>query len=132
MGATVTLFKVPGLRARIFGWDAEPFTCASAASLADPPVWDTAAPVNGTIFACPAAEGLEPAVNPQLTGDSGAFDWVLPPGCWFVRVTADGYEPGQSALAGAPPRIAGLDVVLVPLPATPTLTPIAHMDGNPY
>ena len=117
------LYKVPGARARVFAWDAEPFTCPSAASLADPPLWDTPAPAEGTVFAYAAAEELEPAVNPQLTDASGAFGWKLPPGCWFVRVEA-GYASGVSAVAGAPPRIAGLDVVLPPpSTSTPTITP---------
>lgn len=123
-GAVVTLYKAPGLRARVFDWDAEPFTCPSAASLADPPLWDTAASAVGAVFAYPAAEGLDAAVNPQLTDASGAFGWVLPPGCWFVRVEA-GYASGVSALAGAPPRIADLNVLLPPPPTpTPTLTPM--------
>jgi hypothetical protein len=120
VGAVVNLYKVPGLRARVFAWDAEPFTCPSAASLADPPLWDTPAPAVGAVFAYPAAEGLEPAVNPQLTDASGAYGWKLPPGCWFVRVEA-GYASGVSAVAGAPPRVTNLDVVLPP-PPTPTPT----------
>ncbi len=121
-GTVVTLYKVPGLRARAAMWDAEPFTCASAASLEEGAPWSDPAPTAGAIFAYPATEGLT-SVNPQLTGEDGAFGWKLPPGCWFVRVEAS-YASGISAIAGAPPRIAGLDVVLPPPPPTPTLTPM--------
>ncbi len=128
-GAKVTLFRVQGLRARVAGWDAEPFTCPSRASTAQ---WGNLAPTTGAVFAHPTAEGLIPAVNPQITGQSGEFGWVLPPGCWFVRVEAAGYAPGVSALAGAPPRVFGLDVALTPLPiATPTQTPTPTRTPTP-
>lgn len=121
-GATVTLFRLPGWRARAVPWDAESMTCQSANSV-ETGGWKQAAPTELGAFENPTAGAIFPAANPILTDATGSFGWVLPDGCWYVTIAAAGYQTAASPLAGAPPRLADLIVVLTPLPQTPTNTP---------
>lgn len=56
---------------------------------------------------------IDPAVNPQLTDPDGYYGWDVETGCWFVVVTATGYQTYISPVVGVPPAVLDLNVALV-------------------
>ncbi len=56
---------------------------------------------------------IDPAVNPQLTDPDGYYGWDVETGCWFIVVTATGYQTYVSPVVGVPPAVLDLNVALV-------------------
>jgi hypothetical protein len=96
--AIVTLYRVPSTTAR-----ASCPTTATGGSLVNPDV-DL---VNGVLT-------VNPAVNPQRTGDDGRYVWSLPEGCWYVDVQAEGYTSQTSMVASGGTVITNLNVASEP------------------
>jgi hypothetical protein len=53
---------------------------------------------------------ISPVVNPQETGADGRYGWDVVEGCWFVVVSAPGYEGAISPVVGVPPAVTDLDL----------------------
>lgn len=49
------------------------------------------------------AENYNAQVNPQITGENGAYEWYVPDGFWQVRFTKDGYADTQTDWMEVPP-----------------------------
>lgn len=105
-GAEVTLWTVPG-------WT-DP--CPDA------PTSLGVAPGPGT---------YDPAVNPQSTDANGHYGWDVAAGCWFVTVTAAGYDDATSRVVGVPPEVTDLDVELTPTAVPDTTAPEIVCDPVP-
>ena len=84
-----------------------------------PSAWSQAAP---TDLGQPVDEGVDsglaaqtnPAINPQWTGSDGRFIWQAPPGCWYVRVEAEGYATTFSPVIGTSDGLTDLNIALQP------------------
>jgi endo-1,4-beta-xylanase len=57
---------------------------------------------------------MAPAVNPFLANTGGRYGWTLTPGCWYVVVAAEGYEPLTSPVVGIGSQVTDLDLELEP------------------
>lgn len=121
-GATVTLHQLMGWQPRSSPGDARPNTCESNLSKPFSQPWSQAVPAEGGVIANPAPGRMSPASHTQVSDADGGFGWNLSAGCWYVRVSAPGYQPQLSKLAGSPPIVSGLDVALEPAGSSvPTL-----------
>ena len=47
---------------------------------------------------------------------TGYYGWDVAPGCWYLRVSAPGYEAMTSPVVGVPTAVTDLDLALQPLP----------------
>lgn len=99
-GARITLYWLPGWRARVSPGDDEPYTCPSYASThgSNPGPAHTLAP--NAVMAFASAGILTPDANPLRSDANGSFGWALPPGCWQVHAEAEGYFAATSAVWG--------------------------------
>jgi uncharacterized repeat protein (TIGR01451 family) len=112
-GATVSLYQVPGWRARTGPEENSlPNTCESNLSKPDGAAWSQPAPVGEGILANPDSGLIDPAVNPQTTNSAGRYGWDVAAGCWFVIIQAPGYESVTSPVVGVPPEVTDLDLGL--------------------
>jgi hypothetical protein len=66
----------------------------------------------------PSDEGLRPSVNPQKTGDDGAYRWDVSEGRYRVVVTKSGYWRATSDAVSVPPPVLDLHVALKRRPGT--------------
>ncbi len=129
-GAEVTLHKVPGWRASSGADDSGPGVCQSNLSRAADEDWSQTAPtelgvpVNVEVMKANGEQWIDPLWNPQVTGANGYYGWDVAGGCWYIEVTADGYETQVSPVVGVPPEVTDLHVALQPLPTT-------QADGTP-
>ena len=121
VGATVSLFRVPGWRAQTSPEEIGlANTCQSNLSRdldgdGDPDVpWSQEAPTGLGVFELPIEGNIDPAVNPQQTGGDGHYGWAVPEGCWYVVVQAQGYATLVSPLVGVPTEVTDLDLQLSP------------------
>lgn len=114
-GATVTLYRVPGAQA---GTD-----CMTVDTRPD--AVKDAEPWSGVADHTPGANDeqiradfdppqIEPAQNPQRTNSEGRYGWDVVAGCWYIQVTAPGYNSRLSPLVGVPPEVTDLDLGLTP------------------
>jgi hypothetical protein len=62
-----------------------------------------------------ATIGISPTINPQTTNGEGRYGWDVSEGCWYIEVSADGYESTFSPIVGVPPEVTDLDLSLTPL-----------------
>jgi len=134
-GATVTLYNVPGwTAAQNPSEEGQPNKCQSNLSKeggegSEP--WSQPAPTDLGVLANPFNGTIDPATQTQTTSAIGKYGWNVAAGCWYVTVTADGYEPVTSAVVGVPTEVLDLDLELMPIgggqppPATspPATTP---------
>lgn len=116
VGATVTLYQVPG-------WSAAPAPgtlgateCQSNLSKPADAPWSQPAPVALGVEANPASGLISPKVNPFITNSIGYYGWDVAAGCWYVVVSADGYQLLTSPVVGVPTEVTDLDLELTPLP----------------
>ncbi len=110
--ATVTLYQVPGWQPKNGPDDDRPNTCESNASKAPSVPWSQPAPTNLGIVVNPEVTAIEPSLSYQLTGEMGDYGWDVEEGCWYVQVTAEGYQSLVSPVVGVPPVVTDLDLAL--------------------
>lgn len=114
-GATVTLYRVPGAQAG---------TDCMTVDMRPEAVRDTE-PWSGVADHTPGANDeqiqadfdpplIEPAQNPQRTNSEGRYGWDVVAGCWYIQVTAPGYNSRISPLVGVPPEVTDLNLGLTP------------------
>jgi len=115
-GAQVVLFRIPGWRPDVAGETRECRTVdtRNGANWDGEPAADVhlGAALNGTTD----ANLISPDVNPQRTDAAGRYGWDVAEGCYYVLVTAAGYEAKVSPVVGVPPAVTDLDLRLTPLP----------------
>ena len=114
-GATVTLYQVPGWEPKTGPADNRPNTCESNLSKDPAAPWSQPAPTELGMVANPEVTVTAPAIPFQQTTAAGYYGWNVPLGCWYVTVTAEGYEPFTSPVVGIPPAVTDLDLALTPL-----------------
>jgi len=115
VGATVTLYNVPGWLPRTGPTDSRPKTCESNLSKPAGTAWSQPAPTALGVIANPDVVGMSPQISRQQTNEIGYYGWDVSEGCWYVTVTADGYTPLVSPMVGVPPEVLDLDLVLTPI-----------------
>lgn len=113
-GATVTLYQVPGWEPKTGPTDNRPNTCESNLSKPAGTPWSQPAPTELGIVVNPEVTVTAPQIPYQQTTAAGAYGWDVPQGCWYVTVTAGGYEPFTSPVVGVPPAVVDLDLALTP------------------
>ncbi len=109
-GATVTLYTVPGWRPATPG-DTGPQTCETVPTRGSDG-WTQPAPTDIGVVAAVSSGTFSPDLNPQVTGADGRYGWDVAEGCWYVTVTADGFDPITSPVVGVPPEVTDLDLAL--------------------
>ena len=131
--ATVTLYNVPGWEPKTGPDDDRPNTCQSNDSKDPGEPWDQPAPTDLGVIVNPEVTTVEPSLSYQHTDNAGAYGWDvwdMSEGCWYVEVTAEGYDSLTSPVVGVPPKVTDLNLSLMPTDfkvdllkaATPTLT----------
>ncbi len=115
VGATVTLYKVPGWLPRTGPTDTRPNTCESNLSKAPGAAWSQPAPTTLGMIVNPDLAPISPQIAQQQTNEIGYYGWDVSEGCWYVRVTAPDYAPLTSPVVGVPPAVTDLDLVLAPV-----------------
>ncbi len=113
-GATVTLYKVPGWRAKTGMGDTANNTCQSNRSKYTGDPWSQTAPTNLGVMAATSLGEIDPATNPLTTDASGYYGWDVAAGCWYIIVQANGYETLTSPVVGVPPEVTDLHLALIP------------------
>ncbi len=113
--ATVTLYKVPGWQARLSASDNSANSCESNLSKDKNSAWSQTAPTDLGVLADPAANEIDPLVNPLSTEADGSYGWEVTAGCWYVVVEAAGYTSLTSPVVGVPPAVTDLDLALTPI-----------------
>jgi hypothetical protein len=118
-GAVVNLYRVPD--AQPDSGTAQDGDCRTVTSLAsagetwsDQPAADLAAGgwLNPDLLEIDSTVGISPTINPQTTGSDGRYGWDVSEGCWYIAVSAEGYETQVSPLAGVPPEVTDLNIAL--------------------
>src|SRR5690606_19137040 len=74
--------------------------------------WSQPAPIGEGVPISAASPTISPNINPQVTNAQGRYGWDVAEGCWFVTVTAEGYQPLTSPVVGVPPAVTDLDLAL--------------------
>jgi len=69
-------------------------------------------PAGSGTYVMPAASDAIPSTNPQTTGASGAYGWMVVPGRWKVRSAAPGCTTVDSAAMDIPPAVTELTLRL--------------------
>ncbi len=117
-GAVVSVYEVPGWAPRTSPAEATADTCESNASR-DGAVWSQPAPTEIGVAADAVSGRIDPELNPQTTSAFGDYGWDVAEGCWYVTVSAAGYEDLVSPVVGVGPPPVGavtdLDLALTPL-----------------
>lgn len=111
-GATVTLYKAPGWRAKSSATDNEPNTCQSNNSKGANEPWNQLAPTEVGQIANPISGAISPAVSAMQTDDVGHYGWDVAAGCWYLLVEAPGYQSKVSPVVGTPPAVTDLNLTL--------------------
>ena len=115
VGATVTLYNVPGWLPKTSPDDDSPNTCQSHASKAEDAPWDQPAPTHLGIVSNADVTLTDPKLPYQYTTAEGYYGWDVSEGCWYVTIKAEGYEPLTSPVVGVPPEVTDLNLALTPL-----------------
>jgi|GEM_PF-1682413 len=125
--ASVTLYKVPGWKARESAGNSLNNTCESNLSKDKNSAWSQQAPTDLGVVADPNAGEIDPALNPFITETDGYYGWDVTEGCWYVTVEADGYETLTSPVVGVPPAVTDLNLSI-----TPTGNPVKDASMTVY
>ncbi len=113
VGATVQLFTIDGWVPKDGPTDTRPNTCHTIDSR--PSVWNDLPPAPqigrlGNPLASP--QEIDPVQNPLFTDDTGYYAWDVAAGCWYIVITAEGYETRVSPVVGVPPEVTDLDLTM--------------------
>lgn len=122
VGAEVSLHKVPGWSPRTDPSQTDPDTCETNESKAPGAPWNQPAPTDLGVLVNAASPEISPHVNPFLTSVIGYYGWDVAMGCWYVTVSAEGYDDLVSPVVGVPSEVTDLDLRLTPT-APPDTTP---------
>ncbi|MBN2391374.1 MAG: hypothetical protein JXR84_11650 [Anaerolineae bacterium] len=125
VGATVTLYNVPGWEPKTGPDDDRPNTCESNLSKPEGEPWSQPAPTGLGIIANADVTPTDPKLPYQSTTTDGYYGWDVSEGCWYVTVEAEGYEPLTSPVVGIPPEVTDLDLELTPV--TTACTPLTDV-----
>jgi len=118
VGATVTLYNVPGwTAAQSPAEEGLANKCQSNLSKeggegSEP--WSQPAPTELGVVANPFNGTIDPATTTQSTTSIGYYGWNVAAGCWYVTVSADGYQSLTSPVVGVPTEVLDLDLQLTP------------------
>jgi putative cell wall-binding protein len=117
VAATVTLYQVPGWRARTAGEaDTTPETCQSVSSKPSPDApWTQPAPTELGVVLDPTVTTVSPSVQPFITDHRGYYGWDVPAGCFYVVAAHANYQTLTSPVVGVPPEVLDLDLQMTPL-----------------
>lgn len=115
VGATVTLYHVPGWLPRTGPTDTRPETCESNNSKDPSAPWSQLAPTELGVVANPEVTPISPLISYQHTNSVGHYGWDVAEGCWYVTVKAEGYASLVSPVVGVPPEVTDLDLALTPI-----------------
>ncbi|MBM9458405.1 carboxypeptidase regulatory-like domain-containing protein [Nocardioides sp. zg-536] len=131
VGAEVRLYKVPGWSAQDADGPHPVNSCQSNLSKEPGTAWNQPAPTDLGELVKPASPEISPNVNPFVTNNAGYYGWDVAAGCWYVQVTADGYEPLTSPVVGVPPEVTDLDLELTPKAGSVENTAPPAVSGAP-
>lgn len=112
VGASVHLYKVPGWTPKTP--DNPDGDCQTNESKGDGP-WNQPAPTDLGQLVSAYSKEIHPNVNPFITNSIGYYGWDVAYGCWYVVVTASGYESLTSPVVGVPSEVTDLDLALTPV-----------------
>jgi Leucine-rich repeat (LRR) protein len=121
VGATVTLYHVPGWEPRTGPDDDRPNTCQSHDSKGPDDPWNQLAPTHLGVMVNLDVTPVSPPVAYQATNVEGYYGWDVSEGCWYVTVEAEGYKSLVSPVVAVPPEVTDLDLALTPLDGDFTL-----------
>jgi Leucine-rich repeat (LRR) protein len=128
-GATVTLYQVPDWEPKTGPDDDRPNTCQSNLSKDPGDPWNQPAPTDLGVIVNPEVTTVDPSLAYQQTEDGGHYGWDVGEGCWYVQVTAEGYEPLTSPVVGVPPEVTDLHLALTP--SSPAVTASVVKSATP-
>lgn len=116
VGATVQLFTIDDWVPKSGPTDVAPDTCHTIDSR--PSIWNEMPPAPqigrlGNPLADP--QEIDPTQNPLLTDETGYYAWDVAAGCWYIVVTAEGYETRISPVVGVPPEVTDLHLTMNPI-----------------
>ena len=114
-GAEVLLHVLPGWTAKTSPDDNGPNTCQSNASKSPGDPWNQTPPAGIGQVVSPFSNDITPRVNPFASNPDGLYGWILEEGCWYVVVSAAGYETKTSPVFGTPPAVSDMNVELDPI-----------------
>jgi uncharacterized repeat protein (TIGR01451 family) len=112
VGATVTLYKIPGWEPKTGPDDDRSNTCQSHNSKDPGDPWDQTAPTHLGVIANADVTRIDPTSPYQHTTAAGYYGWDVAEGCWYVVVEAEGYETKVSPLVGVPPEVTDLNLAM--------------------
>ena len=115
VGATVTLYHVPGWLPRTGPTDTRAKTCESNNSKAPGAPWSQPAPTELGVVANSDVTLISPLIAYQQTNSAGYYAWDVSEGCWYVTVRAERYASLVSPVVGVPPEVTDLDLALTPI-----------------
>jgi hypothetical protein len=114
-GADILLHVLPSWAAKSSPADNSPNTCQSNASKNPGDPWNQVPPAGVGQVVSPFSNDITPRVNPFSSNPDGLYGWILEEGCWYVVVSADGYETKTSPVFGTPSAVSDMDVELDPI-----------------
>jgi hypothetical protein len=110
--ATVTLYYVPDWDALTGPDDIDSTACESNLSKPAGQAWSQPAPTELGGIIAPSSGLISPTINPQKTSGIGYYGWDVAAGCWYVVVSAPGYQTKISPVVGVPPAVLDLNIKL--------------------
>ena len=93
VGATVHLHHVPGWTPQTGSGPYPANSCQTNETKPAGTAWNQPAPTGLGELVNAASPMISPNVNPFVTNNVGYYGWDVAEGCWYVTVTALGYEP---------------------------------------
>ena len=130
VGAEVHLYKVPSWSPQVGDPPYAADTCETNETKEPGSDWDQPAPTDVGELVNAASPGISPNVNPFVTNDVGYYGWDVAEGCYYVQVSAEGYQLLVSPVVGVPSEVTDLDLELQPIPVD-TTPPDTVITGGP-
>jgi|GEM_PF-2104654 len=130
VGAEVHLYKVPSWSPQVGDPPYAANTCETNETKEPGSDWDQPAPTDLGELVNAASPGISPNVNPFITNNVGYYGWDVAEGCYYVQVTAEGYDLLVSPVVGVPSEVTDLDLELQPIPVD-TTPPDTVITGGP-
>lgn len=130
VGAEVHLYKVPSWSPQMGEPPYPANTCETNETKAPGAPWNQPAPTELGQLVNAASPEISPNVNPFVTNNVGYYGWDVAEGCYYVQVSADGYDDLVSPVVGVPSEVTDLDLELQPVPQDMT-PPDTTITGGP-